>query len=275
MKILKRFSLLLIIFPLAFVTSCSEYQQVVKSDDPYLKYAKAKEYFEDEKYYKAMPLLDELISFFKGTNLMQDILYYYAFCHYETGEFLVAAYHFKTYASTYIADPRAEECLFMNAKCYYTISPNMMLEQSYSYDCVEAIQLFVNAYPDSKFVPEANQMMDDMREKLEEKAFYNANLYYKMERYKAASVAFQNLLRDFPDSKHAEVAMFMIVKANYLYAQNSISTKQRERYENTITLYQSFVSRYNQSELLSEAKTIYESSLKNLDKIKANEQNQN
>lgn len=272
MKNLRRFLFLTSFSAILFTTSCSEYQQVVKSDDYYLKFAKSKEYYEKGKYYQALPLLEELISFFKGTNLMQDILYYYAYCHYQTGEYLIAAYHFKNYSNTYQSDPRAEECLYMNAKCYYEVSPNFMLEQSYTSQCMEAVQLFVNAYPDSKYVPDANKMMDEMREKLEQKAFYNAELYFRMGKYNAAAQAFQNMIRDYPDSKDAERAQFLQLKSSYLYAVNSITSKQPVRYENTITAYETFATRYSKSVYLGEAKDIYASSLKNLNKLKTNEQ---
>jgi outer membrane protein assembly factor BamD len=273
MKMLRQVIFLTFISGIVFISSCSEYAQVTKSDDYYLKLAKAKEYYEKGKYYQALPLYDELISFFKGTNLMQDILYYYAYCHYQTGEYLIAAYHFKNYANTYPSDVRAEECLYMNAKCYYEVSPNYMLEQSYTEQCLESIQLFVNTYPDSKYVPEANKMLDECRAKLETKAFYSADLYYRMGNYNAAAVAFNDLLRDYPESKDAELATFMQVKANYLYAVNSVPTRQPERYQKAITAYQNFTSHYTKSEYLPEAKDIYEASLKNLNKLKSsNEQ---
>jgi len=272
MKCLVRFSLFPLLALILITTSCSQYQQVVKSDDYYLKLAKAKEYFEKGQYYRAQPLLEELLSFFKGTNVMQDVLYYYAYCHYETGEYLIAAYHFKNYASTYPNDPRAEECLFMNAKCYYEVSPSYMLEQTYTNQCIDAIQLFVNTYPSSHYVDDANKMLDEMRGKLEQKAFYSANLYYRMGKYKAANVAFQNLLRDYPDSKDAEYVMFLMLKSDYLYAVNSIESKQEERYQNTITIYQNFSNKYTNSEYMGQAKSIYEASVKNMNKLKTNEQ---
>jgi len=271
MKNLLRFSFFPLIVVLIFTASCNQYQQVVKSDDYYLKLAKAKEYYEKGLYYKAQPLFEELLSFFKGTNVMQDVLYYYAYCHYQTGEYLIASYHFKNFATTYPNDPRAEECLFMSAKCYYEVSPSYMLEQGYTHDCIDAAQLFANTYPNSTYLNDANKMVDEMRSKLEEKAFYSANLYYKMEKYKAARVAFQNLLRDYPDSPHAEYVMFLILKSDYLYAVNSVVSKQPERYETAINTYQNFTNKYNNSLYQSQAKNIYEASVKNLSKIKPNE----
>ncbi|MEO5674998.1 MAG: outer membrane protein assembly factor BamD, partial [Chitinophagales bacterium] len=172
------------------------------------------------------------------------------------------------------ADPRAEECLYMNARCYYEVSPNYMLEQSYTEQCLESIQLFVNTYPDSKYINDANIMLDDCRVKLEEKAYYSADLYYRMGTYNAAASAFENLLRDYPGSKDAELAMYMKVKSSYLYALNSIPGKQPQRFQIAISAYKDFIKRYSKSQFLNEAENIYEASLKNLNKLKTNEQEQ-
>lgn len=271
MKMLRRFILFGAFISVFLLTSCSEYTKVLKSDDYYLKLAKAKEYYEKGKYYQALPLFDELLTYFKGTTTMQDVLYYYAYCHYRSNEFLVAAYHFKNFADTYTSDPRAEECLFMSAKCYYEVSPSYMLDQGYTNDCIQAIQLFVNTYPDSKYVFSANQLMDEMRAKLEKKAFYSADLYYRMKKYKAASVEFENLLRAYSDSPNAEQVSFLIIKSDYLYALNSVPSKQEERYEKTIAAYKIFSLHFKGSAYLPEATDIYNSALKNLHKIEADD----
>ncbi|HEX3078830.1 MAG TPA: outer membrane protein assembly factor BamD [Puia sp.] len=272
MKIRNCILFLLLAFTTFTFSACSEYQSVLKSDDFNLKLQKAKEYYNAGQYYKALPLFDELIDFYKGSKEMEDIQYYYAYTHFHMNEYLLAAYYFKSFASTYPSNPNAEECLFMDAKCYYLLSPDIELEQSYSDKAVNELQLFVNEYPSSKFVADANQMIDDMRRKMELKAFTSAELYYKMGKYNAASVAFKNMIRQYPDSPNAERALFMVVKSDYFYALNSIPVKQKERYQNTIDSYQYFANHYSTSPYLGEAKNLYEASLKNITKIKSDEQ---
>ena len=261
-------------FPTVFLVSCSQYQQVLKSDDFALKFQKAKEYFDKEDYYRALPLLEELVTYYKGTKEVQDIYYYYAFTHYYTGEYLVAAYHFKNFATTYTNDSRAEECLFMNAKCYYVISPNYMLEQSYTEKAQNELALFVNTYPESRRVADANQMMDELRMKEEEKSYYAADLYFNMRKYKAAAIAFEDLLADFPDSPVAEKISFLILKSYFQYAMNSVESKQQERYERALDSYRDFVSRYPESEFMKDASQIYEQTNKNLENLNKSETNE-
>jgi outer membrane protein assembly factor BamD len=262
----------MLVFGIIVLFGCSDYQSVLKSSDTTLKLQKAKEYYDAGQYYKALPIYEELINFYKGTKEMEDIAYYYAYTHFHLNQNLLAGYYFKNFATTYPSNEHAEECLFMNAKCYYLLSPDIQLEQSYTQKAIDELQLFVNQYPSGKYVADANQMIDDMRRKLDLKAFRSAELYFKMGRYNAAAVAFKNLLRDFPDSPYQERAMFMVIKSNYLYALNSIPAKQKERYMATIDSYQLFSNKYSTSSYIGEAKDLYESTNKNLTKIDVNEQ---
>ncbi|MCS6992010.1 MAG: outer membrane protein assembly factor BamD [Chitinophagales bacterium] len=265
----------LVIWGMFAATGCSTPQQARKADDPKARLQLAKKYFEQKKYYRALPLFDELMTYFRGTPEMEDLLYRLAWCHYHTGEFLVAAYHFKNYATTYADNARAEECLFMHARCYYEIAPPMRLDQRYTYDCMDAIQIFANNYPQSPRMAEANAMMDDLIARLQNKAFFNAYLYYRMERYKAAATAFDNMLHDYPDAPQAEQVHFLILKSWYLYALNSIPSKQTERYQQVTRLYTQFRSRYPQSAYLKEATQLYETSLQQLQKLQQHEHAQN
>ncbi|MBK9732909.1 MAG: outer membrane protein assembly factor BamD [Chitinophagaceae bacterium] len=272
MKSWKRFLFFVLAFGIIALSGCSEYQEVLKSTDTTLKLQKAKEYYDAGLYYKALPLFEDLINFYKGTKEMEDISYYYAYTHFHLNENLLAAYYFKNFSITYPYNEHAEECLFMNAKCYYILSPDIQLEQSYTEKAIGELQLFVNQYPSGKYVPDANQMIDDMRRKLDLKAYKSAELYFKMGRYSASSVAFKNLLHDYPDSPYIERAMFMIIKSNYLYALNSVPSKQRERYQTTLDSYQIFANKYAGSSYMNEAKDLYETTNKNITKIKTDEQ---
>ncbi|MCS6916490.1 MAG: outer membrane protein assembly factor BamD [Chitinophagales bacterium] len=256
-------------------SACTSSHKAQKQSDPQARLELAKKYFEAKKYYRALPLFDELMGYFRGRPEMEDILYHLAWCHYHTDEFLVAAYHFKNYATTYPTEARAEECLFMHARCYYEIAPPMRLDQSYTYDCMNAIQIFANNYPQSRFLADANVMMDDLIARLQDKAFFNAYLYYRMDKYKAAATAFENMLRDYPDAPQAEQCRFLILKSWYLYAANSVPSKQQERFQQVTRLYAAFRTRYPDSIYGTEAEQLYQNALQQLNKLEKNEFVQN
>jgi outer membrane protein assembly factor BamD len=246
------------------VASCSKYQKLLKSTDYAEKYTAALKYYDDREFYKALPLLEELMTVYRGTEKGQVVHYNFANANFELQDYILASYHFKNFARTYPTSPKAEEALFMNAKCYYINSPTYKLDQSNTVTAINEFQLFLNMYPASTKVAECNDYIDKLRLKLQTKAYENAMLYYNTENYKSAIVAFGNVLKDFPETKYKEILSFYTVKSYYLLAENSIEEKKGERYQGVIDNYLKFVDNYPNSGFLREAEGLYSSALKEI-----------
>lgn len=253
------------IFIVAFVmifASCSDYQKLVKSSDYELKYNKAVEYYENEDYYKAQSLLDDIRSILKGTDKAEKIKYYSAYCSYGLGELSLSAYLFKDFARQYPSSEHTEEVEFLAAYCYYLISPETSLEQTYTKAAIAELQLFINKYPESEKRAEADELIDKLQLKLETKAYDNAVLYFNIGDYKAANTSLKIVLSDYPDTQYREEILFTIVKSSYLLAENSIYSKQKERYKSTVDAYYAFVDNFPESKKVKEAEKYYTNSIK-------------
>ncbi|MBL4654044.1 MAG: outer membrane protein assembly factor BamD [Flavobacteriales bacterium] len=250
--------LVLISLLILLLGSCSEHQKVMKSTDLKLKYDKAIEYFESEAYLKALPLFEELIIIYRGTPRAEKLSYYQAYCDYHLGDLLLASYRFRTFAKTFPISQWAEECLFMSAYCNYLNSPKSSLDQSATYSAINDMQLFTRVNPDSELVDSCNYLIDELKAKLEQKAFDNAYQYYHMRRHKAAITSFQNLLSDFPLTKHEEEIRFLILESNYSLATNSVYSKKGNRLMDVEKAYNLLKKSYPESEHLKQAEDVIE-----------------
>jgi outer membrane protein assembly factor BamD len=243
-------------------TSCSDYQKLIKSSDYELKYEKAVEYYENEDYYKAQSLLEELRSIYRGTDKSELITYYTAYCSYGLGELSLAAYLFKDFANQYPSSEHTEEVEYLAAYCYYLISPDPSLEQTYTKAAISELQIFIEKYPESEKRSKAEELIDKLQLKLETKAYNNAYLFFNISDYKATITSMKLVLSDFPDTKYREDILFTIVKSSYLLAENSVNKKKKERYKNTIDAYFAFVDNFPESKKIKEAEKFYNNSLK-------------
>ncbi len=266
---LKRyFSYLLVLVLLLAAASCkTSYQKIAKSSDLDLKMSKAKEYYEKKEYLKAIPLLEELITIYKGSRNIDDLYWMYAKSHFEQADYLIASFHFKNIYDSYPNSKHAEESLYLNAVSFQRLSPQPNLDQEYTEKAIQYYQLFVNAYPNSEKIEDCNSSIRVLRRKLENKAFNSAQLYFKTKHYKAAATAFHNMMRTFPDSQDAEKAAYLTIKSYYLYARNSIVTKQSERYEMTVNAYKDFVADYPNSKFLKDAEEYNNNATRNIEKL--------
>jgi outer membrane protein assembly factor BamD len=237
--------------------SCGEYQKVLKSDDYNYKYIKAIAYYESEDFNRAMPLFNELSTVLRGTAKMEEVSYYFAYCHYSAGDNLMAAYLFKDFTRNYPISKHAEECAYMSAYCYYLETPNFSLDATNNYKAIKELQAFVNKFPTSEKVKKCNELLDELRAILSKKAFENAKQYFVTENYKSAIIALENVLIDFPSYTNREEVYFLIVKSSYLLAINSISTKVVDRLKATLDAYEQFKDNYAASEYLKDLENTY------------------
>lgn len=256
---------ILLIIVMSF-SSCRGFQKLLKSSDYELKYNRAIEYYEKEDYYKAQALLEELRTIYRGTDKAEKIAFYYAYCSYGLEEYSLASYLFKDFVRQFPSSVHREDALYKSAYCCYLISPEPSLEQSYTIIAIEELQLFIDRFPNSEARVEAEQLMDKLQAKLDTKAYNNAMIYFNIGDYKAANIALKNVLLDFPDTKYREDILFIMVKSNFLLAENSIYKKQYERYKNTIEAYYNFLDAYPNSKKIKEAEKYYSNSLKFIEK---------
>ncbi len=225
-------------------------------------------YYENGKYQKAFPLFEELITVFRGTSKAEDVYYYYAYCNYQLGDYMLAGYHFDNFVRTFPRSTRAQDAQFMNAKCYFLDSAEPSLDQASTYKAIDELQLFINKYPESPKVDECNDLMDRLRYKLETKAYNGAKLYYRLGEHKAAIFALRNTLADFPDTRFREELSFMILRSSFLLADNSVAEKKVERFEATLRECDAFMSKFPRSADLKNAESIKNDSKRELEKLK-------
>lgn len=267
-RMLKQIKLNWQLFALVILFSaCSKYQQIVKSTDYGLKYEKAVAYYEKKDFYRSLPLFEELLNIYKGTTKAQEIYYYYSYCHYGMGDYLLASYHFKNYTTTFPKGIHAEECQYMNAYCYYKESLPPSLDQETTLKAINEFQLFANLYPESSRITRCNELIDELHFKLETKSYETGKLYYKTQNYKAAIVALNNTLKDFPATRYKDELLFLIVKSNYLLAINSIEEKKAERLQDTIEAYHKYLNFSKDKEYQKDLEKIYQNVQIELKKI--------
>ncbi len=255
----KKLFLLTILFTALVVSSCSKYQKLLKNPDNDLKYSKAIEYYDKGDFSRAQQLFDQILSFYRGTEKAEKISYYNAYCYYRQRDYILAGYYFSNFTTSFPQSQFAEECAFMSAYCNYLDSPVSSLDQTNTRAAISSLQLFINQYPNSQRIDQCNQLIDELRAKLEKKAFDIAMLYYRMDDYKAAIISLNNLLKEYPDTKEREKVLFSLLDAKYNYAVKSIPEKKQERLETAMEAYRILALEFPSGAFASQANTIHKS----------------
>ena len=239
-------------FLLVIVTSCGDFTKVLNKGTPAEQYTMATDLYENEKYNKALQLFEKVIPAFRGKPQMERIQYMISNANYQTKNYLLAAYHFERFTKNYPRSTKKETASFLSAYSYYLSIPNSSLDQSDTQTAIEAFQKFIDMYPTSDKISDANELVKEMQLRLEQKEFDIAYQYYHTENYKAAVVAFDNFLSDNLGTSFKEEALFYKSKAAYDLAMKSVVSKKEERIKDALKSLNRLEHNYKESKYSTE-----------------------
>ena len=252
------------------LTSCGEYNKVLKCTDYEYKYEAAKSYFAQGQNTKAATLLEDLITILKGTSSGEESLYMLSMAYYNQGDYVTAAQYLNTYYTTYPRGKYTEQARFNAGRALYLDTPEPRLDQSSTVKAIQELQMFMEYFPRSERKDEAQNMIFELQDKLVEKDYLSAKLYYDLgdytgnssysttgNNYLAAIVTAQNILKDYPYTKLREDISILILRARYDMAKASVDEKKEERMRDTIDEYYAFINEFPESKYLAEAEKMF------------------
>jgi outer membrane protein assembly factor BamD len=254
-------SLILFLLALSLNACKSSFEKVRTSGKPDLIAKEAFKYYDKKEYQKAQTLFELIISNLRGTQDAEKAYYAYADTYYQLGDYTLAAYYFKQFVNTFSNTPLKEEALFLSAYSHYLMAPTYRLEQSESEKAIDELQAFTNQFPASTKLANCNKLIDELRRRLEQKAYAEGELYYNLKQYQSAMLVFENMLRDYPESPDAELVRYLMCKSAFELAENSILEKRADRYESAAQKAVLFLSKHPKGKYSKEVIALKKSAL--------------
>jgi outer membrane protein assembly factor BamD len=241
------------------ITSCSEYEKLLKSPDFELKKNKVKEYYDKKQYSKATGLLAQVLPRYRATEEAEELNWMNAQSYYGIRDYMMAGTEFKNFSDLYPYSKRSDEATYLTALCYYYQSPRAELDQQNTRDGIDGFYLYVTRFPASPKVADANKYIKELQERLVQKSYLSAKLYYDRKEYKAAVVALNNSLKEYPETSYREEMMYLKLSSLYLYAGLSVESRQKERYQAALDDYYSYMEEFPKGNYSKEVTRIFQS----------------
>ncbi|MFN9711069.1 MAG: outer membrane protein assembly factor BamD, partial [Bacteroidota bacterium] len=242
--------------------------RIMKSKDVEYKYKKGEQFYASKKYIKAQLIFEDLFPLMRNDARFEDLYYKYAYCAYYLEDYLNAENLFKGFLDVFPKSVRAAEVDYMRAYSFYKQSAPVELDQTATNKTIGLMQAHISNYPESSKNASAVEIIEGCYQKLELKESMAADLYFKVGSFRAAAIAFTQLLNHYPQSASADRYKYMIIRSYYQYAFMSVAAKQEERYEKVIEEYYDFVDRFPESKLTKDAEKYFQLSKTNLKIIK-------
>jgi outer membrane protein assembly factor BamD len=240
-------SIFIVLFAVV-LTSCSEYQKALKSEEVEPKYKVGNELYkkglevDKNKYLKrSIRLFEQILPQYQGKPQGQLIAFKIANAYYIIGDNIIASYKFKRFVNSYPDSPKFEEAFFKSAKSLYELSPRYSKDQSETTKAINKLQAYVNKFQNGQYYEEANELLSQLQFKLEKKRYEIAKQYHHKEIYKAAIESFDNFLIEFPGTTLKDKALFYKFESAYLLAINSVPSKVKSRLKEAKAIYEKYI----------------------------------
>ena len=269
-------TLLITLLALLSLASCkTEYSALLEGNDIPAKYAKAFELFEAKKYARAAEMFESLTVLTSGLPQDDTVQFYWGLSNYRYGDYLTAEGNLEKFVDIYPTSPFTEQAKFLRLDCLYRSTYRYELDQQPTYKAMTAISQFILENKGSEYIPRCREMLDNLKERLEMKAYKGAWLYYHMEDYLAAHYALKNVLKENADNRYREEILYFTAMSSYKYALNSVPTKQRERYMTFVDDYFNIISEFPENEHRKELDGLYAKAQKYISKSQPTENEDN
>ena len=224
------FRLFLLILFSFLVMSCNDYQKLLNSSENEVdKYTAAEEYYENGEFRRANALIEQIIPSFRGKPQGERLVFFFANSYYETRSYYSAAIQFENFIKSYPNSQRIQEAYFMEAKSYFMLSPIYTLDQDDTFTGIDKLQVFINRFPNSEYLTEALELMEQLQNKIEKKEFEISKQYYTIRDYSSAIKSLDNFIADNPGTIFREEALYYRWLSQYEIAINSIESRINDR----------------------------------------------
>ena len=257
------------------LSSCGEYQKVLNKGSANDQYKMAIKMYESKKYAKALRLFEKVIPSYRGKPQMERIEFMVSQSNFNEKNYSLSGYYFDRFVKNYPKSSKKEEAAFLSAYSYKLASPVHSKDPTDTNKALEAFQTFINTYPDSDKIEEANKHYQELRYKLQKKYFEIAKVYYKtadydLRNYKASIQAFDNLLSDYLGSEFKEEALYYRLKAAHDFVLKSTDRRRPDRIKDAIEAYDKLNRNFPDSKFMEESNEMLatlQSEKERLDKI--------
>jgi outer membrane protein assembly factor BamD len=242
---------------------------VLKSNDYEYKYEAAKALYASGHYRQASELFSLLLAPLKGTSYGEESLYMLGESNLKAKDYESAVMFFKKYYELYPKGSYMEMARFNSGYSLYKQTPDVRLDQSSTMEAIKEFQDFLDHCPETTLKEQVHEIIFAMQDKLVEKEYLAAKLYFDLgtytlnsiyggNNYEACVVTAQNALKDYPyaSAKLREELSILALRAKYQLARQSVEEKRVERFRDAIDEYYAFQNDYPESQYLKEANSI-------------------
>jgi len=218
-----------------FITACGKPTPEQKAREAQKNYAKGMQLYRSGDYGGAAEYLRQAEAgmAYLSPEQIRELKYKLALALYKEGKYEDAILELEDYIDSYPTAPNIEEAYFYLINAYLKISPDPWRDQTYTEKALQLAQEFVQRFPNSRYLPQVEELIDEAKRKLIKHYYLIAKFYEDYGYYYPAAVRFEYLLLTYPNDIDTQDVLFHYIKNLLLvpsYAEKKIAY-WREKYD--------------------------------------------
>lgn len=174
----------------------------------------ADELYSRKKYHLAQEIYEKITFESKGDTLVKKAQYQLANCYYNLKLYEDAIFEYEELLRLFPVSRYSENSEFMIGMSWFKLSLPSYYSQEETRKAIEQFEYFLSKYPYSKKRAETLDALNKCKDKLLEKKYENAYIYYKMEYYNAALMYLSEI---FNENTNGEIDKKSLILAAKIY----------------------------------------------------------
>ena len=211
---------ILIVVSCLLIGFCSK-KNVEYKEDLTLYFDKAMKYFEKNKFLRAKDEFEYIIMTDPGSKIANESQYYKAESMYQMEEYEQASIAFDRFVRFSTDYKKIELARYRICESAIGLSNAFQKEQSQTHYALDQLQMFIEDYPKSYLVADAEKSISELRIKLALKDYETGRMYLKLEEYDAALLYFKSVLNQYYDTSISDDARIGIIFTHILNKNRS------------------------------------------------------
>ena len=200
---------------LALIVNCGN-KSIELEEDLTSHFDKAMKFYDKSKYTRARDEFDYIINTDPGSKLASESQYYKGESLFQMKEYDEASVILDRYIRFANDINRIEKARFRICECAILSSNSYQRDQKETNMALDQLQMFIEDFPVSELIPDAEKSIAGLRLKLAQKAYEVGRLYLKLEEYEPALIYFRAVLNNYYDTDFADDARIGIIFTHIL-----------------------------------------------------------
>ena len=180
---------------------------------PEEEYRSGLDAYQRERWGDAAEHFNRLVLNYPDSEHVVEARYLLGRANFELEEYPSAAQDFERFQQDFPTDSLADDALYWAGRAYEAESLKPQLDQGDTQRAISSYTELLRQYPGTPHAAEAGERIASLRERLAEKAFLNAEYYFKQERWTATEIYARHLIEEYPQSRYVAPAYLILARA--------------------------------------------------------------